>query len=84
MGHYLAYLESQAVSRNDPSFHALLFAMIRTSDEVNLAYIERAWPWAVDEFKQRRAAPGGALTEKEAKFLKKSTISRADRWPKRS
>ena len=83
MAHYLAYLESQALSRGDPGFYALLFAMIRKADDINLALIDRAWPWAVDEFRQRYEAPGGALTDNEKVFLDKSTIKPSARWPKK-
>jgi len=83
MAHFMAYLESRAISRTDPGFYGLLFAMIRKADDVNLALIERAWPWAVDEFRHRYDAAGGALTANEKAFLEKSTIKPSDRWPKK-
>lgn len=57
------YLCSQAISREDPPFYALLFAMIRKADSENVTKIRAAWPEQWAEMQARYHAPGGVLPE---------------------
>jgi hypothetical protein len=57
------YLCSQAISKGDPPFYALLMAMIRGADSDNIEKIKRAWPEKFAEMQARYHAPGGILPE---------------------
>lgn len=57
------YLCSQAISREDPPFYALLFAAMRTADSDNVEKIKAAWPERWAEMQARYNAPGGILPE---------------------
>lgn len=55
------YLLSQIISRNDPSFSALLMTLIRKADSDNRTIISRHWHAIYSEFWERYNAPGGYL-----------------------
>lgn len=69
MASIIDYKESQAISRSDPSFAALIFAACMKADDDNLSRLTACWPELVAEFRARYNAPGGAITEKELEML---------------
>lgn len=69
MATIIDYLESQQISAKDPSFAALVFALIRKADTENMEKIRLTWPDLHDEMIERYHAPGGAITEGEYDFL---------------
>jgi hypothetical protein len=69
MASIVDYQESLRLSKYDPSFSALLFALIRKADTDNLEKITKEWPELLDEFKLRYKSFGGALDEDELQYL---------------
>lgn len=69
MASILDYQESLRLSKHDPSFSALIFALIRKADSDNLAKIAKEWPELLDEFKCRLRSHRGALDMDEFAFL---------------
>jgi len=61
MASHWDYERSFEISKEDPPFYALLFALIRKADSRNLEKISREWPDVVAEFKMRYNLPGGLL-----------------------
>jgi hypothetical protein len=63
------YKESLNVSRNDPSFAALIWALCRKADSDNIEKLRRMWPELVAEFQTRYNALGGAINDAELIWL---------------
>lgn len=59
------YEASKIISKNDPPFAALVFALIRKADSNNIEKIRMCWPGLYDEFLNRYNAPGGYLPGEE-------------------
>jgi hypothetical protein len=55
------YQCSKSISARDEPFYALVMALIRKADHLNIAKLERAWPDVYDEFQLRYNAPEGRL-----------------------
>jgi hypothetical protein len=67
------YQQSKKISQFDPSFLAILFALMRKADDFNTAKIRSLWPLEYEEMRQRYNAPGGILPEELEEDVKKST-----------
>jgi hypothetical protein len=63
------YLCSRAISKEDPPFYALLFALMRKADSDNAAKIKAAWPARWLEMQERYNAPGGILPSDEVQDI---------------
>ena len=61
------YQRSKRISASDPSFEALLFALMRKADTFNLAKITGMWPDEWEELRQRYNLPGGILESDDVK-----------------
>jgi hypothetical protein len=55
------YRVSEEIYKKDYPFYALLMAVIRKADDVNLLKLRLAWPDIVKELQDRYYAPGGLL-----------------------
>lgn len=69
MASIVDYQESLRLSRYDPSFAALMFALIRKADTWNRQKIFEQWPEFIDEFNKRYNSPGGALDAEELQYI---------------
>lgn len=55
------YKQSLELSAGDPTFAALVMAMMRKADTRNRMLIDEAWPEIAHEMQRRYDAPGGLL-----------------------
>jgi hypothetical protein len=72
MASLLDYIESRAISAQDPSFASLIFAAIRKGDTENVGRIGLAFPDLYKEFCLRYDAPGGAINAEEEKWAEEN------------
>jgi hypothetical protein len=59
------YQQSKEIDKLDPSFLAILFALMRKADDFNIVRIRSLWPLEYGEMMRRYHAPGGILPEEE-------------------
>lgn len=62
---YVDYQQSKELSKNDPSFYAIIMAAMRKGDSANLRKLIHSWPQVWDELQRRYNAPGGVLPEED-------------------
>lgn len=55
------YRKSLELDKSDPSFLALLFALMRKADSINTQKLQALWPEEWAEMQQRYNSPGGLL-----------------------
>lgn len=55
------YRQSLQISATDPTFGALVMALLRKADDENVRRIDREWPDLAREMRARYNAPGGML-----------------------
>ena len=55
------YEVSKEISKHDYPFYALVMAMMRKADDINMVKLTDAWPEVYVELRARYNAPGGLL-----------------------
>ncbi|MBA7569365.1 hypothetical protein ES708_11104 [subsurface metagenome] len=60
------YRLSLELSKDDPTFSALIMAAMRKADTDDMSRLVLEWPEIYQEFQARFNTPGGFLTDEEA------------------
>ena len=55
------YKASQEIAKHDYPFYALVMAMMRKADDINMVKLTDAWPEVYVELRARYNAPGGLI-----------------------